>query len=296
MKTTIIFLCFLTIFSETLYSGIYEGWIDPDITGSIVPIWMELEESNGAYSGWYVNRIEPDTLYFQGKRQKGSIVLNVLIGNNRIKETFTLNAENGILSGYWKPYKGYDTDVILFPTDSIYKNVMKLELNSAMLKKGKGKQDSITDIHYLMVRKGLASLKVFRERKDIGRPWISYHVIDLLKNREIQLTDYLEQYAFAKLKINGDSFAEAEAEKQLELYSEEEIEQMVQCGFHNNEELHLDNVVLYPNRMSLTLDYLNVFGMNSECDYLLYPIQYSFSFEEFKPCIRQGTFLGRLLQ
>ncbi|MFM7157304.1 MAG: hypothetical protein ACKO0Y_05770, partial [Bacteroidota bacterium] len=42
---------------NTLHSEVYEGWLDPDSTGPITPIWMEIHETvAGVYSGWYVNR------------------------------------------------------------------------------------------------------------------------------------------------------------------------------------------------------------------------------------------------
>ena len=281
---------------NTLHSEVYEGWLDPDSTGPITPIWMEIHETvSGVYSGWYVNRIDLDTIPFKGETYKNGIVLKVMSGRTAVKEQFTLQKTEHGMSGLWKPAKGYGADIHIFPTDSLYAKTMQLNIDPAMLKKGKGLKDSVSDIQYLMVRKGIASIKVYRERIDNHRPWISFHVIDLLKNKEIQLTDYLIDYAFAKTKIAADAYAEEEALNQIKQYGEDELVTMTDCGMNLDEELHLDNIVLYPNRSAITFDYLNIFGMHEQCEYLMYPVRYTLRIEEFKSCIRPGTFLSRLL-
>ncbi|NBO69174.1 MAG: hypothetical protein EBU66_01210 [Bacteroidetes bacterium] len=281
---------------NTLHSEVYEGWLDPDSTGPITPIWMEIHETvAGVYSGWYVNRIDLDTIPFKGETYKNGIVLKVMSGRTAVKEQFTLQKTEHGMSGFWKPAKGYGADIHIFPTDSLYAKTMQLNIDPAMLRKGKGLKDSVSDIQYLMVRKGIASIKVYRERIDNHRPWISFHVIDLLKNKEIQLTDYLIDHAFAKTKIAADAYAEEEALNQIKQYGEDELVTMTDCGMNLDEELHLDNIVLYPNRSAITFDYLNIFGMHEQCEYLMYPVRYTLPIEEFKSCIRPGTFLSRLL-
>jgi hypothetical protein len=275
---------------------IFEGWLDPDSTGPINPIWMELHEENPAhFSGWYVNRIEPDTIYFKGEKGKSGLVLKVMANRSVVKEQFILTETEHGFEGIWKPIKGYSSDVRLFKTDAEYAKTMHVSIDSKILRKGKGMQDSISDIQYLMIRKGIASIKVYRERSDGHRPWISYHVIDLLKNKEIQLTDYLIDHVFSNKKIDADSHAEEVAIEQLKQYAEDELNAMQDCGMNLDQELHLDNLILYPNRTKITFDYLNVFGMHEDCEYLMYPIQYSLTIEEFKSCIRPGSFLSRLL-
>lgn len=296
LRTFLLFIAFLCLQTSDTSSEIYEGWLDPDSTGPIQPLWMELhEDKSGQFTGWYVHRIELDTVFFKGERGKKGITLKVMANRTVIKEQFTLHESENGLEGIWKPAKGYGSDIRLFKTESDFAKTMQVSINPNILRKGKGKQDSISDIQYLMVRKGIASIKVYRERNDGHRPWISYHVIDLMKNKEIQLTDYLIDHAFAAKKIDADSHAEDVAVEQLKQYAEDELSIMQDCGMNLDQELHLDNVVLYPNRTAITFDYLNVFGMHEECEHLMYPIQYTLPIEEFKTCIRTGSFLSRLL-
>jgi len=287
----------LAVFSPyTLFCEVYEGWMDPDSTGPITPIWMEIHESTaGTYVGWYVNRMDMDTILLKGEKTQNGIKLKVMSGKTAVKEQFSLQMTDQGMMGFWKPSKGYGADIILFPTDTLYAKYMQLQIDPAILRKGKGLKDSVSDIQYLMVRKGIASIKVYRERIDNHRPWISFHVIDLMKNKEIQMTDYLIDHAFAKTKISADAHAEEEALNQLKQYGEDELATMTDCGMNLDEELHLDNIVLYPNRTSITFDYLNVFGMHEQCEYLMYPVRYTLPMEVFKSCIRPGTFLSRLL-
>lgn len=299
LHITVVFLTMLyalCCFPCTSTGEVFEGWLDPDTTGPITPIWLEMHETtSGNYSGWYLNRMEPDTIPFKGEKTKSGIVLKVMSGRNTIKEQFTFTVTETGLMGYWKPAKGYGADIRLFSTDSMYAKTMHVRIDPGILGKGKGVKDSVSDIQYLMVRKGIASVKVYRERIDNHRPWISFHVIDLMKNKEIQLTDYLIDHAFAKTKISADAHAEEEALNQLKQYGEDELATMTDCGMNLDEELHLDNIVLYPNRTSITFDYLNVFGMHEQCEYLMYPVRYTLPMDEFKACIRPGTFLSRLL-
>ena len=88
---------------------------------------------------------------------------------------------------------------------------------------------------------------------------------------------------------------EGVALNQIKQYGEDELVTMTDCGMNLDEELHLDNIVLYPNRSAITFDYLNIFGMHEQCEYLMYPVRYTLPIEEFKSCIRPGTFLSRLL-
>lgn len=296
LRPLLFIITFLCLQTSDAISEIYEGWLDPDSTGPIQPLWMELnEDKSGQFTGWYVNRIEPDTVYFKGERAKKGIVLKVMANRTVVKEQFTLHESDSGLEGLWKPAKGYGSDIRLFKTEADFAKIMQVSIDPNVLRKGKGKQDSISDIQYLMVRKGIASIKVYRERNDGHRPWISYHVIDLIKKKEIQLTDYLIDHAFATKKIDADSHAEEVAIEQLKQYAEDELITMQDCGMNLDQELHLDNVILYPNRTAITFDYLNVFGMHEECEYLMYPIQYTIPIEEFKACIRPGSFLSRLL-
>lgn len=287
----------LAVFSPyTMLCEVYEGWMDSDSTGPVTPIWMEIHETTaGTYTGWYVNRMDVDTILLKGEKTNNGIKLKVMSGRTAVKEQFTLQSTDHGLEGSWKPSKGYGADIVLFTTDSSYAKTMHLQIDPAILRRGKGLKDSVSDIQYLMVRKGIASIKVYRERIDNHRPWISFHVIDLMKNKEIQMTDYLIDHAFSKTKITADVFAEEEALNQLKQYGEDELATMTDCGMNLDEELHLDNIVLYPNRTSITFDYLNVFGMHEQCEYLMYPVRFTLPMEEFKSCIRPGTFLSRLL-
>lgn len=281
---------------SNLHAEVYEGWLDADSTGPIIPLWLEMhEDGKGKFAGWYVNRIDPDTIVFTGERMKSGLVLTVKGARNVVKEQFTLQPSSYGYSGYWKPAKGYGADLHLFLSDEQYAKTMHVSIDPKILRKGKSQQDSISDLQYLMVRKGIASIKVYRERNDGHRPWISYHVIDVMKNKEIQLTDYLIDHVFAKTKIQADDHAEGEALNQLKQFSEEEIASMEQCGMNLDQDLHLDNIVLYPNRTSVTFDYLNVFGMHEDCEHYMYPVQFTLPIETFAPCIRPGSFLTRLL-
>lgn len=281
---------------SVLKSELYEGWFDADSTGPIQPIWMELHEDQfSQFSGWYTSRVEVDTVFFKGERGKKGIVLKVMANRTVVKEQFTLIETAFGFDGTWKPAKAYGTELRLFKTEPEFTRTLHVSIDPHILRKGKGTQDSISDIQFLMVRKGIASIKVYRERNDGHRPWISYHVIDLLKNKEIQLTDYLIDHAFATKKIDADSHAEEVAIEQLKQYAEDELTTMQDCGMNLDQELHLDNVVLYPNRTAITFDYLNVFGMHEDCEYLMYPVQYTLPIEDFKACIRPGSFLSRLL-
>ena len=295
-RITFLLILLLSFRLDYAHSELYEGWFDSDSTGPIIPIWMELNEVKpGEFTGWYANRIEPDTVYFKGVRRKKELMLKVMVNKTVVKEQFSLYETESGFEGVWKPSKGYGSDIRLFKIGPEFVKTMHVFIDSSILRKGKGKQDSISDIQYLMVRKGIASIKVYRERNDGHRPWISYHVIDIMKNKEIQLSDYLIDHAFATKKIYADSYAEEIAIEQLKQFAEDELSTMQDCGMNLDQELHLDNVILYPNRTAITFDYLNVFGMHEDCEYLMYPIQYTIPIEEFKSCIRPGSFLSRLL-
>jgi hypothetical protein len=292
----IIFVVLCIAQSSVAKSEVYEGWLDADSTGPVIPIWMELHEEPGnRYTGWYVNRMEHDTIFFSGEKSNNGILLKVTTTRLIVNEQFTLTETDFGFEGFWKPKKGYGADVKLFLTSEDYSKTINLTIDTNILKKGKGKNDSITDIQFLMVRKGIASMKVYREREDGNRPWITFHVIDIMKNKEIQLTDYLIDYAFATKKILADAQAEEIAIHHIQQYGEDELSTMKDCGMDLEQELHLDNVVLYPNRTAITFDYLNIFGLHEECEYLMYPVQYTLPIEEFKQCIRPGSFLARLL-
>lgn len=299
MRNITLFMSFILIASLTpniLFAEIYEGWIDSDSSEPIQPIWMEINrDPSGKFTGWYLNRVNHDSLPLIGEMTKSGLILKVINGRNSVAEQFTLTKSHLGYEGFWKPSKGYNSDVRLFKTDSIYYSTMKLTIDTNILRKGKGWQNSITDIQFLMVRKGIASIKVFRERMQGDRPWISYHVIDMLKNKEIQLTDYLHSLSFSKTKIVADEHAEQEAINQLKEYAEEDLEAMKECGLDLDNGLHLDDFMLYPNRTAITFDYLNIFGMKVDCDYELFPVRFTMPIEDFKHCIRPGSFLSRLL-
>lgn len=290
------FVLGMIIVPHHLSAEMYEGWIDSDSLEPIQPIWMEIKrESSGTYSGWYMNRANHDSVSFIGEMTKSGLILKVMYGRKTVVEQFTLSKSNFGYEGFWKPAKGYNSDVRLFKTEPMYHPTMKLSIDTTILRKGKGWQNSITDIQFLMVRKGIASIKVFRERIHGDRPWVSYHVIDLLKNKEIQLTDYLNSLTFSKTKIVADEYAEQEAINQLKEYVEEDLEAMKECGLDLDHGLHLDDFMLYPNRTAITFDYVNIFGMKVDCDYELFPVRFTMPIEDFKQCIRPGTFLSRLL-
>jgi hypothetical protein len=298
--TSLILFIFFSIvnlgISADMHAEYYEGWIDTDSSEPITPIWIEFQRSAaGKYSGWYVNRIDCDTMNVSGEMTKSGLVLKVFTGRNTIAEQFTLVKSQHGYEGTWKAHKGYPYEVRLFKTDSMYRKTMKIAIDPTILTKGKGRHDSITEIHYLMVRKGIASIKVMRERKNDIRPWISYHVIDVLKNKEIHLTDHLMNHAYAKTKIMADNHAEQEAVNQLMEYDEDDIAAMKDCGLDLDRDLHLDDVVLYPNRTAITFDYVNIFGMKEDCEYQLYPIKFTMPIKDFKQCISPGSFLARLL-
>ena len=290
------FILGLMLFPNILFAEIYEGWIDSDSLEPIQPIWMEINrDASGTFTGWYLNRVNHDSMSLIGEMTKSGLILKVMNGRKTVAEQFTLSKSHLGYEGFWKPAKGYNSDVRLFKTESIYQSTMKLNIDTNILRKGKGWQNSITDIQFLMVRKGIASIKVFRERIHGDRPWISYHVIDLLKNKEIQLTDYLNSLTFSKTKIVADAHAEQEAINQLKEYAEEDLEAMKDCGLDLDNELHLDDFMLYPNRTAITFDYHNIFGMKVDCDYELFPVRFTMPIEDFKQCIKPGTFLSRLL-
>lgn len=290
------FILGLILIPNILFAEIYEGWIDSDSLEPIQPIWMEINrDASGTFTGWYMNRVNLDSLPLIGEMTKSGLILKVMNGRKTVAEQFTLSKSHLGYEGFWKPAKGYNSDVRLFKTESIYHSTMKLNIDTNILRKGKGWQNSITDIQYLMVRKGIASIKVFRERMQGDRPWISYHVIDLLKNKEIQLTDYLNALTFSKTKIVADAHAEQEAVNQLKEYAEEDLEAMKDCGLELDNELHLDDFMLYPNRTAITFDYHNIFGMKVDCDYELFPVRFTMPIEDFKQCIKPGSFLSRLL-
>jgi len=287
-------LLYLLVFQYAMAEKqIFEGWLENPNGGGILPIWMELEISNkGDAEGWYCYRIDGDKIMVSGTVSDDEYYLGVHGTSGKKKETLAFHKDADSLAGEW--LKGtLSLSVTLFEVAPNQESFIPLNVKTDFSKRIKKNIDTVLDIEYMMVRKGLASIKVYHTRNSGSRDWVSYHTVDLQKNTEINLLEYIDANAFGSLKIMSDTYAEQMAREQLEILTKEDIIEMLQCGFSKDEDFHLDAIILYPNRTGITLFYEDLFGLSEACKLYAFPVEYSIPVSLFKSCIKKGSVLFR---
>ena len=298
IRTSILYLCitfsvFFTNQDAYAKKVSFEGWfVQPDIAG-ILPIWVELEVSNnGNIQGWFCYRIDGEKSLLQGTVDGDDYSLSVPGTKGKYKEVLTFSKDADSLTGEWKKGNEY-MSLTLYDASEDQEQFIPLQIKTNFSKMTKKHTDSIVDIEYLMVRKGLVSVKVYHSKASGTRDWASYHTIDLQKNKEINLLEYVDANAFKALKIVSDNYAELQAREQLESLTTEDIMEMVQCGFSKEDDFHFDAVVLYPHKTGITLYYQDLFGLDEACLPYIFPIEYEIPLKDFTSCIKKGSLLTR---